>query len=82
MKTVELVVPESLRLAERDRPEPGPGEVRIAVSNVGICGTDMEFYRGRRSAGYPFVLGHECSGRVDAIGEGAVSYTHLTLPTN
>ena len=73
MRSVELVAPESLRLAERDRPEPGPGEVRIAVSNVGVCGTDMEFYRGRRSAGYPFVLGHECSGRVDAIGEGVAS---------
>ncbi len=71
MRAVELVAPEDLRLAERERPEPGPGEVRIAVSNVGICGTDIEFYRGRRSASYPFVLGHECSGRVDAIGEGA-----------
>jgi len=75
MKTVELVAPEELRIVERDDPTPGPGEIRIAVSTVGICGTDMEFYRGRRSAGYPFVLGHECGGRIDAIGEGLSEFT-------
>ena len=70
MKTVELVAPEQVKLAERPMPTPDVGEVRIRIANVGICGTDMEFYRGRRSAGYPFVLGHECSGRIDALGEG------------
>jgi len=75
MKAVELVAPAQLRVVERTTPEPGPGEVRIAVSSVGICGTDMEFYRGRRSAGYPFVLGHECAGRIDAIGEGVSEWS-------
>jgi 2-desacetyl-2-hydroxyethyl bacteriochlorophyllide A dehydrogenase len=68
MKTVELVAPERLRMTEREIPEPGPGEARVAIETVGLCGTDLEFYRGRRSAGYPFVLGHECAGRIDAIG--------------
>jgi len=75
MKAVELVAPEELRIVERETPAPGPSEIRISVSRVGICGTDMEFYRGRRSAGYPFVLGHECAGRIDAIGEGLSEYT-------
>ena len=75
MKAVELVAPERLRLAEREAPAPGPDEVRIAVSVVGVCGTDLEFYRGRRTADYPFVLGHECSGRVEALGDGATGLT-------
>jgi 2-desacetyl-2-hydroxyethyl bacteriochlorophyllide A dehydrogenase len=74
MRTVELVAPERLQLTERADPEPGPEEVRIAVSTVGVCGTDMEFYRGRRSAGYPFVLGHECAGRIDALGAGVTDW--------
>jgi len=70
MKTIELTAPRRLTLAERADPQPGPGEVRIVVHFVGICGTDMDFYRGRRPAAYPFVLGHECSGRIDEVGEG------------
>lgn len=81
MKAVELVAPRDLRLTERETPEPGPNEVRLAVSHVGICGTDLEFYRGRRSAGYPFVLGHECAGRVDAVGRGAEAWTAGTPVT-
>ena len=70
MRTVELIEPRRLQMGERKVPTPGPGEVRIAVSTVGICGTDLEFFRGARSVGYPFILGHECAGRVDAIGDG------------
>ncbi|MEW5827135.1 MAG: alcohol dehydrogenase catalytic domain-containing protein [Candidatus Bipolaricaulota bacterium] len=70
MIAVALVEPRRLETVQRDRPQPGPGEVRIAVSYVGICGTDLEFYRGRRTAPLPFILGHEASGRVDAVGAG------------
>ncbi len=75
MKTVELVAPERVQLTERERPRLGPGEVRIAVHTVGICGTDMDFYRGRRTAGYPFVLGHECSGRIDDLAPDVAGWT-------
>jgi len=81
MKVVELVAPGHLKLAERAEPTPGPGEVRIALSCVGICGTDMEFYAGRRSAGTPFILGHECSGRVDAVGPGVEDWETGTAVT-
>jgi len=82
MKTVELVAPKRLELAGRNDPRPGPGEVRIAVSVVGICGTDMEFYRGRRTPpDARFVLGHECSGRIDAIGPGVADWEIGTAVT-
>ena len=75
MKVAQLVAPERLTLTDRLLPEPGPGEVRIAVYVVGICGTDMEFFSGRRNNGYPFVLGHECSGMIDAIGANVADWS-------
>lgn len=56
-------------------PEPGPGEVRIRVAAGGVCGTDLHIYHGApeiaRLLKPPLVLGHEVSGVVDAVGEGA-----------
>jgi len=74
MLVSQLVAPHEMILAERRALEPGVGEVRIAVHVVGICGTDMEFYSGRRSNGYPFILGHECAGTIDALGAGVTSW--------
>lgn len=56
-----------------DVPEPdlGNGDVRIAVSAVGVCGSDLSLIRGSRSAPMlPWVLGHETVGRVVALGAG------------
>ena len=52
-------------------PEPGPGEVRIRIARVGLCGSDLHGYTGesgRRVGG--MVMGHEASGWIDALGEG------------
>lgn len=44
------------------------GEVRIEVETVGICGSDVAYYlKGASGMGkieFPFVLGHECAGRI------------------
>jgi len=74
MLVTQLVAPHEMILAERRASEPGVGEVRIAVHVVGICGTDMEFYSGRRENGYPFILGHECAGTIDALGAGVTGW--------
>ena len=64
-------------------PEPGPGEVRIRVARVGLCGSDLHGYTGesgRRVAG--MVMGHEASGWIDALGEevsGPPVGTHVTF---
>jgi L-iditol 2-dehydrogenase len=56
-----------VRLEERAAPEPGPGEVLVAMRACGICGSDlMEWYVGPR---VPLVLGHEPAGVVLATGE-------------
>jgi L-idonate 5-dehydrogenase len=60
-------------------PEPAAGEVLLEVQRVGICGSDLEYYRHGYCGAFvptaPFVLGHELMGRVVALGEGATRLT-------
>ncbi|MCX4726797.1 zinc-binding dehydrogenase [Streptomyces sp. NPDC090052] len=72
-RAVVVDAPGVVRLVSGDRPEPGPGEVRIQVAAAGICMSDREVYDGRRDPAYvryPVTPGHEWSGTVDAVGEG------------
>jgi NADPH2:quinone reductase len=56
-------------LVERDVPDPGPSEVRIAVDACGICHSDAFVKEGTYpGVSYPRVPGHEIAGRVDAVG--------------
>ena len=58
------------------RPEPGPGEVVVAIAGCGVCHTDLGYlYDGvRTNHPLPLALGHEISGRVVAAGAGAESW--------
>ena len=64
-----------LTVAEVPAPEPGPGEVLVRVRACGICGTDLKIvagaYRGTWPPELPFIIGHEWSGEVAALGPGA-----------
>jgi L-iditol 2-dehydrogenase len=55
-----------------DVPTPGPHQVLIEVSTVGICGSDVHYYDHGRIADFvvrePLVLGHEASGTIRALG--------------
>ena len=59
-----------------DAREPGPGEALVRVTAVGVCGTDLHYYRGETAGTDPlergFVMGHEFSGMVEAVGAGVV----------
>jgi L-iditol 2-dehydrogenase len=57
-------------LAEVPIPVPRPGEVRIAVTATGLCGTDFHTLAGEYVSRPPVTLGHEIAGRVDAVGAG------------
>ena len=54
-------------------PQPGPGEVVVAVAGCGVCHTDLGYlYDGvRTNQPLPLTLGHEISGHVVATGAGA-----------
>lgn len=62
-----------LAVREWPEPEPGPGEALVSLSKVGICGSDVHFVidGSARTAFLPIVLGHEPSGRVEALGPNA-----------
>ena len=63
---------EPLRLAELPDPEPGPGQVLIAVRACGVCRTDLHIYDGElEHPKLPLVLGHQIVGTVAGRGEGA-----------
>ncbi|MFE5910581.1 zinc-binding dehydrogenase [Streptomyces wedmorensis] len=72
-QAVVLDAPGTSRLVEHTPQRPGPGEARVDVHAVGICGSDRDVHLGRRPAPYvryPLTPGHEWSGTVAAVGEG------------
>ncbi|MGQ9729748.1 MAG: zinc-dependent alcohol dehydrogenase [Candidatus Zipacnadales bacterium] len=61
-------------LREVPKPEPGPGEVLVAVKACGICQTDYLAYTGARTNWQPgIIVGHEISGVVAEVGQGVTS---------
>ena len=70
MKAVVYDAPKQYSVREVPTPEPGPGEVRIKVNQVGVCGTDVHIHHGDFGAVFPLTPGHELVGTIDALGEG------------
>lgn len=68
MKGVRHIVEE-----ERALPSIGSKEVLIQVMDCGICGSDVHYYEHGRIGDFvvekPMILGHECAGRIVAVGE-------------
>ncbi|WP_432040013.1 S-(hydroxymethyl)mycothiol dehydrogenase [Streptomyces cucumeris] len=51
-------------------PDPGPGEVLVAVQACGVCHTDLHYREGAIGDEFPYLLGHEAAGTVEAVGPG------------
>ena len=51
-------------------PDPGPGEAVVQVQACGVCHTDLHYREGGINDDFPFLLGHEAAGIVEAVGEG------------
>jgi S-(hydroxymethyl)mycothiol dehydrogenase len=51
-------------------PDPGPGEALVRVQACGVCHTDLHYREGAINDDYPFLLGHEAAGIVEAVGGG------------
>jgi S-(hydroxymethyl)mycothiol dehydrogenase len=49
-------------------PEPGPGEALVTVQACGVCHTDFHYREGGIGDDFPYLLGHEAAGVVDAVG--------------
>ena len=50
-------------------PAPGPGEAVVEIRACGVCHTDLHYKQGGINDEFPFLLGHEASGVVEAVGE-------------
>lgn len=70
MKAVVFHGPGEVYLEERDLPAPGAGEVRLRVVYAGLCSTDRHIVQGHFDVRPPRILGHELTGRVEAVGAG------------
>ncbi len=69
MRAAFITAKEQLEVRQVPTPQPGPGEVRIRVEYLGICGSDLHYYfdgaNGPNTIREPLIPGHEMSGRVD-----------------
>jgi NADPH2:quinone reductase len=61
---------DTLAITDEPDPRPGPGQVVVRVSAIGVNFVDVYYRTGRYPRPLPFVLGSEAAGRVDAVGDG------------
>jgi L-iditol 2-dehydrogenase len=73
MRAAVLLEPGRIEMQERPVPTPGPGDVLVRVSSVGVCGSDTHYYREGRIGEFvvesPLVLGHEAAGTIVGVGD-------------
>jgi S-(hydroxymethyl)mycothiol dehydrogenase len=74
MHQVKAVVARSkgapVELVTINVPDPGPGEALVQVQACGVCHTDLHYREGGINDEFPFLLGHEAAGVVEAVGAG------------
>jgi L-iditol 2-dehydrogenase len=79
MKAAVMPRYNQMEVREVPKPDAAPGELRVAVQAVGICGSDVHGYTGasgRRDPGqFGIWMGHEFAGVVESIGEGVEGFS-------
>ncbi len=77
MQTVKGIVARAkgapVTLEDINVPDPGPGEAVVAIQTCGVCHTDLHYREGGINDDFPFLLGHEAAGVVEAVGEGVAN---------
>jgi len=64
---------EPVELVDIVVPDPGPGEAVVDIIACGVCHTDLTYRDGGINDEYPFLLGHEAAGTVEAVGQGVTA---------
>ena len=78
MKAVQFAAPRDVRIVDVPEPVMGPEDVLIDVHYIGLCGSDLNTYRGLMPlVQYPRIPGHEISGVIAAAGEKAAEYVRV-----
>ncbi|MBL7140998.1 MAG: alcohol dehydrogenase catalytic domain-containing protein, partial [Planctomycetes bacterium] len=74
MKALVLHGIRDLRVEEWPEPEADPGQVKVRVRAVGVCGSDVHYYThgriGDQVVREPMIVGHEGAGEVVDVGDG------------
>ncbi len=67
----------TIRIGEYTPASPAEGQVQLAVSHCGLCGTDLHLFHGRMDhrVTLPQVIGHEMSGTIAALGPGVTGWS-------
>jgi S-(hydroxymethyl)mycothiol dehydrogenase len=77
MQQVKAVVAkakgEPVELVTINVPDPGPGEAVVKIQACGVCHTDLHYREGGINDEFPFLLGHEAAGIVEAVGDDVTS---------
>lgn len=73
MRSIQLTALHAMQQVDVPKPElTRPGDVRIRVACVGVCGSDVHYYStghiGSQVVQYPFVVGHELAGTIERAG--------------
>lgn len=71
MRQAVITAPGTIEFRDVAEPVPGPGQVRVRIERIGVCGSDIHVFHGKHPfVSYPLVQGHEFAGVVDRIGAG------------
>lgn len=74
MKAAFLTEVGKFEIREVPIPDVNAGEVLVKIKSVGICGSDVHYYKsgriGSTKATFPYIIGHECSGVIEKVGSG------------
>lgn len=77
MQAVRIHGKQDMRTEEVPRPDPGPGQVRLKVGYVGICGSDLHYFSDGAAGIFtirePLIPGHEVAGTVDLDPSGTLA---------
>ena len=82
-----VLTADGLQIADTPMPPLMPGDVRIEVRSVGICGTDLAIWKGDLETPLPIILGHEIAGAVHEssvpeIQQGTLVTTDVDVSCN
>ncbi|MDF2799033.1 MAG: L-iditol 2-dehydrogenase [Devosia sp.] len=73
MAAAVVTGPGAIRIDRQSAPQPGPGQVRVALEGCGVCASNLTPWAGPEWMQFPTEpggLGHEGWGRIDALGQG------------
>ena len=69
LKTI-LKGPREIELTHAEIPNPQNSEVRIKLTQIGVCGSDIRLFKNGSQPDSPLTIGHEGVGVIDKLGEG------------